>query len=218
MRSRCAALAGGLIFLAGVGVLVDSGVSYATAAHSYASHAGLPAILPAAKNLSITEQKLAKNAAWQNSHLFTHLHSQGIIISGSEPVIRMQIPAISVDAPVIQTAVVSRQWQVADWSVGYLQGTGTTSKGNMVFAAHDDIKGEIFKRVGELIKGQRIVLYTRHRAYTYLVQGQQTVNPSDSQVLNPTPYRQVTLITCVPYWVDGSRLVVTAKFHSSHAI
>lgn len=218
MRSRYAALAGGLIFLAGIGLLVGTGVSYATNGRSHAPHAGYTAVLPPAKNLSITEAKLLKNAAWQSSHLFKRPRSQGVIISGTQPVIRMQIPAIAVDAPVIQTAVVSGQWQVADWAVGYLQGTGTTASGNMVFAAHDDIKGEIFKRVGDLVKGERILLYTRHRVFTYLVQGQQTVNPSDSQVLQATPHRQVTLITCVPYWVDGSRLIVTAKFHSSHAI
>ncbi len=211
MRSRYSLLTGGLIILAGVGILVRSGVSNANT-----PHVAQPAVVPA-KSLSTTGQKLASNAAWQNSHLFKHPHSQGII-AATEPVIRMQIPAIGVDAPVIQTAVVSGQWQVADWAVGYLQGTGTTAAGNMVFAAHDDIKGEIFKRVGELAHGEHLILYTRHRIFTYVVQGQQTVSPTDSQVLNTTPYRQVTLITCTPYWVDGSRLIVTARFKSSRAI
>ena len=217
MKSRYAGLTGGLIFLAGIGIIVGAVVSFARATHTTTTPTAIRQVLPPAKNLAVIRQRLERNAAWQNSHLFRHPHSQGII-SSAEPAIRMRIPAIDVDAPVIQTAVISGQWQVADWAVGYLQGTGTVSQGNMVFAAHDDIKGEIFKRAGELVRGNRVIVYTRSRAFTYIVEGQKVVDPSDSQVLKPTANRQVTLITCAPYWIDGSRLVVTARFQSSQQI
>lgn len=135
-----------------------------------------------------------------------------------QPAIRIRIPAIAVDSPVISTSVVGGVWQVADWAVGYLQGSAAPGTCGSLFgrrncstdlAAHDDIKGEIFKRLGELKPGDKVYLYTSRSVFTYVVSGQKVVNPKDGSVLL-SPKRQIAMITCTPYWVDSDRIVVTA--------
>jgi sortase A len=139
--------------------------------------------------------------------------------AGSEPALRMVIPKIGVDAPVVQTAPVSGVWEVADWSVGHLSTTPNPGGlGNGAYSAHDDIKGEIFKRLGELSPGDQILLYTQHSVYTYAVTNELTVDPSDVSVLAPTKSSTVTLISCVPYWVDTQRLIIKGVLKSRSSV
>jgi len=146
----------------------------------------------------------------QNRH-FLHVSVHHGLQLG-QAAVRMRIPAIGVDSPVIETGVVNGQWQVADWAIGHLQGTANPGMaGNVGLAAHDDIKGEIFKRLGELRFGERVYVYTRRAVYTYAVTGKQVVPYRDGAVLNPQGRKKLlTMITCTPYWVDSQRLVVFA--------
>jgi LPXTG-site transpeptidase (sortase) family protein len=137
---------------------------------------------------------------------------------GSEPALRMTIPRIGLDSPVVQTPPVNGVWDVADWRVGHLSTTPNPgAPGNAAFSAHDDIKGEIFKRVNELTPGSQIILKTMHASFTYIVTGQQVVDPSNTAPLNPTKASTITLISCTPYWVDTQRLIVRAVLKSSTA-
>jgi sortase A len=136
-----------------------------------------------------------------------------------EAATRIVIPKIGVDAPVVNTPPTGGIWIVADWAVGHLSTTPNPGQaGNMALSAHDDIKGEIFKRLGELQPGDAIILYTRHERYTYLVTSQSAVDPSDVAVLNPTKEATVTLITCTPYWVDSQRLIVQGLLKARTAV
>lgn len=129
---------------------------------------------------------------------------------------RMVIPRIQVDSPIVQTAPSGGVWQVADWAVGHLTTTPQPGMaGNGAYAAHDDIKGELFKRLGELGPGDAVLIYTKQAVYRYVVVNQQTVDPSNVSVLNSTAQPTVTLISCAPYWVDTQRLVVQAVLKSS---
>lgn len=135
--------------------------------------------------------------------------------AGREPALRMIIPKIAVDAPVVDTPPVNGVWDVADWKVGHLSTTPNPgAPGNAAFSAHDDIKGEIFKRVGELKPGDSIILKTAHASYRYVVTSQTVVDPSDTRPLNPTAVPSITLISCTPYWVDTQRLITRAVLKS----
>src|SRR5207302_7467032 len=106
-------------------------------------------------------------------------------------------------------------WEVADWAVGHLTTTPDPgAPGNLALSAHDDIKGEVFKRLDELRPGDQILLYTRHAVYSYTVTTQQAVDPSDVSVLDPTTRPTVTMITCTPYWVDTQRMIVQGVLKS----
>ncbi len=206
-------LAGSLLMVAGIALLVYVGVTY----FRQQQH-------PAAKGWSTkqreTGQAIAQNLTKvQQINLPKSLQHAHLPPAGSESALRIIIPKISVDSPVVETAPVNNEWQVADWAVGHLVGSPEPgAAGNMALSAHDDIKGEIFKRVGELTPGDSIEVYTRHALYTYTVVNQLTVDPSDVSVLNPwTKAPALTLISCSPYWVDTQRLVVQAVLKSRAA-
>lgn len=235
MRSKVINWLGSVLLVAGLAVLVGVGITYA---HNLSA-----APAPHWNGAQIAHGKaLARTIQYQNSRLLPVDRTQKAHLlrvnrnqlrspathagrtrsrlpqPGSEPAIRMVIPKIMVDAPVVDTQPVNGVWQVADWAVGHLAGSPNPGGvGNMAVAAHDDIKGEIFKRVGELSPGDKVLLYTQHAVYTYVVVGQQAVDPTDSAVLDPTPNATLTMVTCTPYWVDGQRLIVTADLKGERA-
>ncbi|MCS6993265.1 MAG: class D sortase [Anaerolineales bacterium] len=121
--------------------------------------------------------------------------------------IRIQIPAINVDAPVVQ----GDSWEQLKKGVGQHIGTPNPGEnGNIVLSAHNDIFGEIFRELDKLQPGDVVILYTAQRQYTYVVIGTQIVEPTRVEVMAPTPNATLTLISCYPYLVDTERIVVSA--------
>ncbi len=171
----------------------------------------------------LTAHKLARELA---VHQQLRVHQKKAVVAapnssyafmpGSEPALRIIIPKIHVDAPVVQTAPIQGVWEVADWAVGHLTTTPDPgAAGNGAYSAHDDIKGELFKRIGELVPGDSIQLRTRHALYTYAVVNQQIVDPTNIHPLDPTSNATVTLISCYPYWVDTQRTIIQGVLKST---
>jgi sortase A len=130
---------------------------------------------------------------------------------GPEQAIRIQIPAIQVDAPIVQ----GDGWEQLKKGVGQHAGTANPGeKGNTVLSAHNDIFGEIFRDLDRLQPGDQIILFTNQRAYTYLVVDTQVVEPTDVDVMAATSQPNVTLISCYPYLVDDQRIAVRARLQS----
>ena len=127
--------------------------------------------------------------------------------SSPQQAIRIQIPAINVDAPVVQ----GDGWEQLKKGVGQHVGTANPGQtGNLVLTAHDDVFGEIFRYLDQLKKGDQIVVYTAIRAYTYVVTGSQVVEPTRVDIMSATDTPTLTLISCYPYRVDNKRIIVTA--------
>lgn len=121
--------------------------------------------------------------------------------------IRIQIPAINVDAPIVQ----GDSWEQLKKGVGQHIGTPNPGEnGNLVLSAHNDIFGEIFRELDKLQPGDVVILYTAQRQYNYVVTGTQIVEPTRVEVMAPTPNATVTLISCYPYLIDNQRIVVSA--------
>lgn len=201
---------GSLLTLGGVALLAYVAVTY--------EHSSSP---PATHHWTAAERAAGKHLASRLSHSqsFAAPRQIAAVQPGIDPATRMVIPKIEVDAPVVQTPPVDGVWQVADWSVGHLSTTPNPGvAGNGAYAAHDDIKGEIFKRINELVPGDKILLYTRHSVVTYVVTRQLTVDPSNIAPLNPTAQPTITLISCAPYWVDTQRLIVQAVEKTSSVL
>lgn len=133
---------------------------------------------------------------------------------GPQQAIRIQIPAINVDAPV----VMGDGWEQLKKGVGQHVGSANPGeKGNHVLSAHNDIYGEIFRELDQLNPGDQITLFTSNqRVYTYLVTGTRVVLPTQVEVLAPTSSATVTLISCYPYLKDDKRIVVTARLLSGN--
>lgn len=122
--------------------------------------------------------------------------------------VRIQIPAIDVDAPVVQ----GDGWEQLKKGVGQLIGTPNPGQnGNMVLSAHNDVFGQIFQHLDRLENGDEIIVYTNQRAYVYTVNQSRIVEPTQVEVLANTQEPVVTLISCYPYMVDTQRIVVTAE-------
>lgn len=128
---------------------------------------------------------------------------------------RLEIPAIGLVVPIVDTSVVNGQWQVAAYAAGHLQGTSIPGQtGNVVLAGHDDVFGSVFQNIGQLASGDSVVITSNGLTYHYVVASQQVVLPTQTSVLNPTSDNRLTLLTCTPYEVDTHRLVVIAHLQT----
>lgn len=208
---RLMSILGALLVIGGVALLAYVGYTY-----THPASASTPGWTQSQKRAGA---EIARKYGKQQVAIPSRLSARSIPAAGREPATRMTIPAINLDAPVVQTPPVNGIWDVADWAVGHLSTTPNPgAPGNAAYSAHDDIKGEVFKRLGELKPGDQISLYTRHAVYAYTVTTQQVVDPSDVSVLNPTRTSTITLISCTPYWVDTQRLIIHAVLKSVSSV
>ena len=123
--------------------------------------------------------------------------------------VHIKIPKIKVTAPI----VTGDSWAALQLGVGHHIGSANPGeRGNMVFSAHNDVYGEIFRDLDKLQPGDTITVNTISKEFTYLVQNRQLVAPTDVWVMDPPRdgSKQLTLISCYPYRVDTKRIVVFA--------
>jgi len=128
-----------------------------------------------------------------------------------EQALRIQIPAIDVDAPIVQ----GDGWEQLKKGVG--QHIGSANPGeqsNMVLSAHNDVFGEIFRDLDRLTPGDLVIVHTNQHAYTYVVVDTKVVQPTAVEVMAPTPKATTTLISCYPYLKDNLRIVVIARLQT----
>ena len=131
-----------------------------------------------------------------------------------EQAVRIQIPALSVDAPV----VMGDGWEQLKKGVAQHIGTPNPGqKGNLVLSAHNDVFGEIFRNLDKLKVGDQVTLYTTtgQRPYIYIVTNSQIVLPTQVEVMAPTEKATLTLVSCYPYMVDNRRIVISAELQSN---
>lgn len=133
---------------------------------------------------------------------------------GPQQATRIQIPAINVDAPVVQ----GDGWEQLKKGVGQHIGSANPGeKGNVVLSAHNDIFGEIFRDLDLLKPGDQVIIFTTNqRVYTYAVTDTKIVEPTQVEVMAPTTSPVVTLISCYPYLVDNQRIAISAQLLSGN--
>ncbi len=125
--------------------------------------------------------------------------------------VRIRIPALGVDAPVVE----GDGWEQLKKGVGHHIGSANPGqRGNMVLSGHNDIYGEVFRDLNRLKPGDAIIVYARDKAYTYIVTEKHIVEPTDIQWLAPTQRPTVTLVSCYPYMVDNKRIIVRGVLQS----
>jgi sortase A len=125
--------------------------------------------------------------------------------------IRIQIPGIKIDAPVVQ----GDGWEQLKKGVAQKVGSANPGQnGNMVLSAHNDVYGELFRYLDKLAPGDQVVLYTQQRQYVYVVDRTAIVEPTAVEVMASTGSPTVTLISCYPYLVDKQRIVVFARLQN----
>jgi len=125
--------------------------------------------------------------------------------------IRIQIPAINIDAPVVQ----GDGWEQLKKGVGQNVGSSNPGEaGNVILSAHNDVYGELFRFLDKLQPGDQIILYSQQRQFVYVVDRTALVEPTAVEVMASTGSPTVTLISCYPYLVDKQRIVVFARLQN----
>jgi len=142
---------------------------------------------------------------------------------------RLVIPAIHLDAPVVQvgweTNLVNGQ-PVSSWIVpdSYTAGWHVTSAlpgnpGNTVLNGHHNVHGEVFRYLEDLQPGDEIIVYTGVTSHYYAVterhilkeKGEpEEVRLQNAQFILPTEDERLTLVTCWPYTNNTHRLIIVA--------
>jgi sortase A len=131
---------------------------------------------------------------------------------GPAQAVRLQLPALKVDAPIVQ----GDGWDQLKKGVGQHTGTANPGeRGNLVLSAHNDIFGEIFRDLDRLNPGDLVIVFTNQRSYTYIVVETKMVEPTAVEILDDTSQPTVTLISCYPYLKDNKRIVVIARLQTS---
>jgi len=125
--------------------------------------------------------------------------------------VRLQLPHINVDAPVVQ----GDGWEQLKKGVGQQIGSANPGQnGNVVLSAHNDVYGELFRHLDQLQPGDEVIVYTQQRQYVYVVDRTVWVEPTAVEVMASTGSPTVTLISCYPYLVDSQRIVVFARLQN----
>jgi sortase A len=131
--------------------------------------------------------------------------------SAPDQTVRLQIPRLNVDAPVVQ----GDGWEQLKKGVGQHIGSANPGQdGNVVLTAHNDVYGELFRNLDQLQPGDNVIVYTQQRQHVYIVDRTEIVEPTAVEVMASTGSPTVTLISCYPYLVDKQRIVVFARLQN----
>jgi sortase A len=139
------------------------------------------------------------------------LASIPIPTSAPDQAIRLQIPALDIDAPIVQ----GDGWEQLKKGVGQnVSSVNPGQTGNVILSAHNDVYGELFRYLDRLAPGDQVILYTQQRQYVYVVDRTAIVEPTAVEVMASTGNPTVTLISCYPYLVNKERIVVFARLQN----
>jgi sortase A len=125
---------------------------------------------------------------------------------------RLEAPSLRLSAAVLEgsdDATLGR-------GAGHIEDTALPGDaGNVGIAGHRDT---VFRPLRAAKAGDAIDLTTADRVYHYRISRTAIVNPDDVYVLDPTPQRTLTLVTCYPFEFIGHaprRFIVQAELVSS---
>jgi len=149
-------------------------------------------------------------------------------VAGAAPV-RVVAPAIDLDQPVITVGwhqeVINDKlvsvWDVAQYAVGWHKNSKYPGQGgNVVLAGHNNIYGEVFKRLEDLNVGDLITVYADGHAYDYAVEStiivkEEGATPeekaSNARWIGQFPDERLTLVACYPYTGNSHRILIIAR-------
>ncbi|MFD0586409.1 class D sortase [Paenibacillus sp. GCM10027627] len=122
----------------------------------------------------------------------------------------IKIPSIKLKLPVLEGATQKNM----KYAAAHLKETTPIGGvGNAAIAAHRmRAKGKLFNRLNEVKVGDKIVIDTKAKTFTYTVTKVSIVEPTDVSVLNYNKTdKRLTLITCDPVVNPTHRLIVHAE-------
>jgi sortase A len=107
---------------------------------------------------------------------------------------------------------------------GHYPGTALPGEvGNFVVSGHRTTYSAPFNRLGELDRGDEILIDTREKQYVYKVTDRKIVKPAATEVTAPVPghprrkptERLITLTTCHPKFSAAKRMIIFGELASA---
>lgn len=142
---------------------------------------------------------------------------------------RLVIESVGIDSLVIPVGwkVVEQNgrqysiWDVADYAVGWHKTSALLGRpGNTVMTGHNNIKGEVFRDLVNVVIGDKVVVYAGERRFEYIVDFKTIVKEKgeplevrqrNAQWIAPTNDERLTFVTCWPYTSNTHRVIVVAR-------
>jgi LPXTG-site transpeptidase (sortase) family protein len=134
---------------------------------------------------------------------------------------RIMIPKIGVDAPIVfaQSRDEKDIQQNLQNGVVHYPGTAMPGElGNVFLTGHSSnyswAKGHynyVFTLIEKMSPGDVVIIYYNGGEYDYQVTGTKIVEPTQIEVLNPTPTRVLSLMSCWPVYTSQKRMIVLAQ-------
>ena len=102
-------------------------------------------------------------------------------------------------------------------SLGYFEGTGLPGEvGNFCVAGHRNSSyARYFNRLDEVEVGDEIIVETRNDEFTYIVTNTMKIHESQTEVLDTSDKKMITLITCTNGLKPKYRIVVQGELKST---
>ena len=114
------------------------------------------------------------------------------------PLAVLRIPKIKLEVAVLP----GTEEFVLNRGVGHIPGTSLPgTDGNSAIAGHRD---GFFRGLKDVVAGDAIEIETLGAREVYFIERMWVVEPEDVYVLEPTPVRSITLVTCYPFYYAGS--------------
>ncbi len=121
---------------------------------------------------------------------------------------RIVVPSINIDWPVVE----GDSWDELKQGIGHRVGSANPGeRGNLILSGHDDVYGEPFRDLEKLEVGKDVLVYAGGTSFRYVIKAKRVVAPNDLSVLTSSKNPIITLITCTPYRVDTSRLILIGE-------
>ena len=160
------------------------------------------AVAPTAPDQSLWAPK--RVSAWQKA----------LLEPAPDPLAVLRIPKLRLEVALLP----GTDDRTLDRAVGHIEGTAQPgADGNLGIAGHRD---GFFRGLKDIAPGDVIELDTIQGKDVFQVERTWIVNPEDVSVLDPTPTRTLTLVTCYPFYFVGSapqRFIVRAVRVAPHA-
>lgn len=102
-------------------------------------------------------------------------------------------------------------------SLGYFEGTGLPGEvGNFCVAGHRNSSyARYFNRLDEVKEGDEIIVETRNDEFTYIVTNTMKIHESQTEILDTSDKKMITLITCTNGFKPKYRIVVQGELKST---
>jgi len=134
-------------------------------------------------------------ALWSEARIKAWQRTQGL--TSPTPLAILRIPRIRLEVAVLE----GTDDVTLDRGVGHIEETAAPGDdGNIGIAGHRD---GFFRGLMNVAPGDAIELGTLHGTESYRIERTWIVSPDDISVLDPTPERSLTLVTCYPFYFVG---------------